>query len=118
MSKKQTGEQSRNHLSEDQVKEILDRWLRKNGWETEIAWGRQHNEDIVVRKDGKRWIVEVKGWSERYQQRRNYFLNVLAVILQRMENNRNTKYSIAFPNVEPYPRSCLYYSCLIFSRLL
>jgi hypothetical protein len=102
MSKKQTSEQSRNCLSEDTVKEILDRWLHKNGWETEIACGRKQGIDIVARKPGEQWIIEVKGWAERPQQRRNYFLNILGVILQRMEGN-HTKYSIAFPNTEPYP---------------
>ena len=102
MRQKQTSESSHNHLSEDAVKEILHRWLRKNGWETKIAWGNQRNEDIVATKPGEQWIIEVKGWAERPQQRRNYFLNALAVILQRMKDTC-TRYSIAFPNVAPYP---------------
>ena len=102
MSKKQTREQSQNCLSEDQVKEILDRWLRKDGWETKIAWDRQHNGDIVAQKLGKKWIIEVKGCGKHDQHRRNNFLDALAEILQRMYNSR-MKYSTVFPNVEPYP---------------
>ena len=99
MSKERTNDSI---LQEEEIKQILKRWLRKNGWEpTAIAWGRKPGADIVAQQDKKEWVIEVKGCGSRNAMRVNYFLAILGETLQRM-NNERTKYSIALPNMKQY----------------
>jgi len=89
--------------SEDDVKLSLGVWLEENGWDVSIAPGKEPGPDIVAKKDGDVWVIEVKGSGSRPQMRANYFLSALGQILQRM-NSGTTLYSVAFPDLRQYRR--------------
>lgn len=88
-------------LSEDEIKEVLEKHLKSNGWNTSIAWGHAHGVDIDAIKNNKRWLIEVKGPGSRQPMRVNYFIGILGEILQRM-NDPGAKYSIAFPDLDQF----------------
>jgi hypothetical protein len=88
-------------LSEDEIKSSLEKFLKKEGWETMIAWGAKRGIDIDARRGSKRWIIEVKGHGSRTQMRLNYFLSILGEILTRMDDTK-AKYSIALPDMERF----------------
>lgn len=88
-------------LSEDELKEHLDEWLQSNGWITRIAWRLARGIDIEASRDGKRWLIEVKGLGSRQPMRVNYFLAALGETLQRMAD-ADAKYSIAFPDIPQF----------------
>lgn len=90
-------------LSEDEVKKVLDSWLKLDGWETKIAWGNAQGIDIDARRGSERWIIEAKGPGPRQPMRVNYFIGILGETLQRM-SDPEARYSIAFPDVEQYRR--------------
>ena len=92
---------SQDHLGEDELKRILDRWLQSEGWQTQIAWGRTRGIDIEAIRENERWIIEVKGCGSRSAMRVNYFLGVLGETLQRM-NDPNARYSIALPDMQQF----------------
>lgn len=96
-----TNKSGNNHLSEDDAKEILRRWLEKNGWSTDIAWGRSRGIDIEAKRGSERWIIEVKGIGSRSEMRVNYFIGMLGETLQRM-HDPDAKYSIAVPDVAQF----------------
>lgn len=87
--------------TEDSVKEHLVGWLHQQGWQTEVAWGRELGADIVAQKGNETWIIEVKGQGKFPQMRVNFFLAVLGEILQRMKES-SAAYSIAFPDLKQY----------------
>lgn len=86
------------HLSEDAIKQILERWLIAQGWNVKVAWGRDHGIDIDATHESQRWIIEVKGQGTLNPMRVNYFLGILGETLQRMDD-QNAKYSIALPDI-------------------
>lgn len=88
-------------LSEDELKEFLDKWLQSQGWSTRIAWGRSRGIDIEASRNGKRWLIEVKGLGSRDAMRVNYFLGALGETLQRMAD-RHAQYSIALPDIPQF----------------
>ena len=88
-------------LSEDEIKAVLETWLRDEGWESKIAWGKERGIDIDATKGLARWVIEVKGPGSLQPMRVNYFIGVLGETLQRMEDP-NAKYSIAFPDLPQY----------------
>jgi hypothetical protein len=90
-------------LSEDRLKHHLREWLRSNSWEAEIAWGHERGIDIRAFRDGKRWIIEVKGVGSRPEMRVNYFIGILGETLQRMDDPAS-KYSISLPDVPQFRR--------------
>jgi hypothetical protein len=90
-------------LSEDRLKHHLREWFRSNGWEAEVAWGREHGIDIKAVRDGKKWVVEVKGIGSRPEMRVNYFIGILGETLQRMDDSAS-KYSISLPDVPQFRR--------------
>ena len=90
-----------NHLPEDDVKEILRRWLEKGGWSTGIAWGHAHGIDVEARRSSERWIIEVKGIGSRPEMRANYFIGILGETLQRIDDPA-AKYSIAVPDIAQF----------------
>ena len=91
------------NLSEDKAKDILNDWLIKNSWKTEVAFGNRRGADIIATKDSSTWIIEVKGTASRPPMFNNYFLSIIGEILQRMDNPY-AKYSIAFPNNQKFIR--------------
>ena len=95
----------RNHdveaLSEDEIKEVLVRWLDEDGWSSNVAWGRTPGIDIEATKGKKRWVIEAKGPGSRPQMRVNYFIGILGEMLQRMDDP-GAKYSIALPDLPQY----------------
>ena len=95
------GKTDTNGLQEDPIKEILDQWLRGEGWETQVAWGRQRGPDIVAKRGSDSWIIEVKGCGSLSAMRVNYFLAVLGETLQRMECP-DARYSIALPDMRQF----------------
>jgi len=90
-----------NQLSEDEAKEILQRWLESDGWSTQIAWGGTRGIDIDATRGSERWIIEVKGIGTLTAMRVNYFIGMLGETLQRM-NDPKAKYSIAMPDVDQF----------------
>lgn len=93
----------REGLSEDNIKTVLEQWLRNDDWRTVIAWGKKPGIDIAAVKSNQKWIIEVKGIGSRPQMRVNYFLAVLGETLQRMADE-NAIYSIALPDVPQFRR--------------
>ena len=91
------------HLSEDEIKKVLEAWLSRQGWKVEIAWGKQHGIDIDAFRDQQHWIIEVKGPGSRQPMRVNYFLSVLGELLQRMSDEYSV-HSIALPDMPQYRR--------------
>ncbi|MBO2945645.1 winged helix-turn-helix domain-containing protein [Paenibacillus sp. F411] len=100
-----TQEEHKTELSsvfkEDRLKQILKDYLHRNGWETQIAWGKTPGIDINGIRGTERWIIEVKGLGSLSAMNVNYFLGVLAETLQRMDDP-NAKYSIALPDVKQF----------------
>ena len=88
-------------LQEEEIKRVLADYLVSNGWNVKVAWGHQQGIDIDADRNGKRWIIEVKGPGSRPQMRVNYFISILGETLQRM-NDYNAKYSIALPDLQQY----------------
>jgi hypothetical protein len=48
-------------LEEDEVKELLRRYLEAQNWKVEIKMGKIRGIDIEARKESARWIIEAKG---------------------------------------------------------
>lgn len=90
-------------LSEDALKRSLRAWLQGQGWQVAVAWGKSHGADIEAARDGKHWVIEVKGLGSRNAMRLNYFLAILGEALQRM-NGPSAKYSIALPDIQQFDR--------------
>jgi hypothetical protein len=88
-------------LSEDEIKRSIKAYLDKNNWTSNIAWERKPGIDIDAKRNGERWIIEVKGHGSRSAMRVNYFLAVLGELLQRMDDS-NAKYSIALPDLPQF----------------
>ncbi|HEY59705.1 MAG TPA: MarR family transcriptional regulator [Anaerolineae bacterium] len=88
-------------LSEDGIKEHLQKWLSNQNWRLKIAWGNARGIDIEAQKENELWVIEVKGEGSRTQMNANFFLSVLGEILQRM-NDPNTKYSISLPDIPQF----------------
>lgn len=87
--------------SEDKVKHWVKEWLTSEGWTVEVVWARERGIDIRAVRDGKHWIIEVKGIGSLPAMRVNYFLSILGETLQRM-NDAATKYSICLPDVQQF----------------
>jgi hypothetical protein len=90
-------------LSEDDVKQCLEKWLIGDGWQVEIAWGNKPGVDIKAHKESELWLIEVKGGGSRSAMRVNYFLGVLGELLQHMDDP-DASYSIAFPDLQQFRR--------------
>ena len=88
-------------LQEEDIKHVLYDYLTKDGWSVNVAWGHKPGVDIDARKNGKRWLIEVKGPGSRQPMRVNYFIGILGETLQRMDDP-NARYSIAFPDMNQY----------------
>ena len=52
-------------------------------------------------KDGKKWIIEVRGCVSLNPMRVYYFLSILGELLQRM-NDPDARYSIALPDLKQF----------------
>ena len=96
-----TSEPSNDSLSEDALKAALDIWLKAQGWETKIAWGRSRGIDIEARRGDDRWVIEAKGRGASPQAQGNYFLSALSELIQRMDDAQS-RYSLAFPDLTRY----------------
>lgn len=88
-------------LSEDELKEVLHRWLTQNGWQSQVAWAKARGVDIRATREGQQWLIEVKGLGSRQAMRVNYFIAILGETLQRMADPA-AKYSIALPDVPQF----------------
>jgi hypothetical protein len=87
--------------SEDRLKQWVQEWLRKDGWDVKVAWARARGIDIHAFQGGRTWIIEVKGIGSLSAMRVNYFLSVLGETLQRM-GDPAAKYSICLPDVPQF----------------
>ena len=92
---------SKEGLSEDEIKKVLDEYLKSQGWETRIAWGKSQGIDIEAKRNSERWVIEVKGPGSLQPMRVNYFIGILGELLQRMDD-QNAKYSIALPDMPQF----------------
>lgn len=86
-------------LTEDRIKQFLQKWLSNNDWRVSIKWGHDSGIDIEAQKADKRWVIEVKGEGKYQQMTANYFENILGEILKRM-TEPGGKYSIALPDIK------------------
>jgi hypothetical protein len=102
-------------LSEESLKHHLNNWLITNGWETKVAWGKQHGIDIDAKRSNERWIIEVKGMGSRNAVRVNYFLNILGELQQRMDDPK-ARYSIALPDLKQFRNLWARLPCLAKQR--
>jgi len=93
--------EGRDPLSENSIKSVLDKWLRERGWHPTIAWDRTRGPDIDARRANERWLIEAKGRGGSPQEQGNYFLGVLAELLQRM-SDPGARYSVALPDLPRY----------------
>ncbi len=89
-------------LGEDRVIEILREWLRRQGWILPTRADNRRGADIIAKKGGRKWVIEAKGAGSRSQARVNYFLIALGQILQRMSDEQQVSYSVAFPDIRQY----------------
>lgn len=96
-----TSQPPSNVLSEEEIKRFLDGRLRADGWQTQVAWGKERGIDIDATRATERWIIEIKGPGSYSTMRHNFFLSILGEILQRMDDP-NARYSIALPELEQY----------------
>lgn len=85
-------------LEKEAIKKVLNDWLIADGWNPQVAWGKSHGADIEALKNGKRWLIAVKGPGSRQQMRNNYFASIFGETLQRM-TDLDARYSIAFPDM-------------------
>jgi len=90
-------------LSEDEIKRKLQTWLEASGWEVSVIWGRGPGIDVDAKRNGQRWIIEVKGCGSLNPMRVNYFLSVLGELLQRMDDP-DARYSLALPDMKQFPK--------------
>jgi hypothetical protein len=88
-------------FSEDSLKVRLQEWLAKDGWSSQIAWGKSRGIDIVAVKGNQQWVIEVKGCGSRQAMRVNYFLAILGETLQRM-HSEGIDYFIALPDMPQF----------------
>lgn len=88
-------------VSEDEIKRVLEGWLRSQGWEARVFRGKHRGIDIQARRGTERWIIEVKGGGPRRQRLPKNFLDGLGQLLQRMEDPE-AKYSIGLPDLPGY----------------
>jgi hypothetical protein len=93
--------QGESFLSEDAIKETLKKWLSEQKWQVEVSWGHAQGVDILAKRAGQRWIIEVKGQGSLQPMRVNYFLGVLGETLQRMDDD-TAAYSIALPDISQF----------------
>lgn len=89
------------HLTEDEVKEALRSYLSDDGWDVDVAWGRQRGIDIDARRGDQRLIIEAKAEVALQPQQVNYFLGALGELLQRM-NDPSARYGLALPDNRQY----------------
>jgi hypothetical protein len=89
--------------SEDRIKAVVGSWLKRQGWQVNVAWGNGHGIDIDARRGKESWIIEAKGTGTTDQSRANSFLQILGEILQRMDSPE-ARYSIALPSHPQYRR--------------
>ena len=99
-------EQTKPLLNEDEIKCVLDKFFRENGWEiVGIKYGNNEGVDFEAKNDKLYWKIEVKSEYKRTQANRNSFLEVWGEILTRMDK-ANTYYGVAFPDIERYRYLC------------
>lgn len=80
---------------------ICAAFLRAVDGKQTVVRGRAHGVDIDAFRDGRRWMVEVKGCGSRNAMPVNYFLATIGELLQRM-NDPSAKYSLAFPDLAQF----------------
>lgn len=66
-----------------------------------IAWGRARGVNVDAIRNGKRWLIEVKGEGSLNAMRVNYFLSMRGELLQRMDDPA-AHYSIAVPDLKQF----------------
>jgi hypothetical protein len=93
-----------NLMTEDSVKRAVAKWLKQKRWKvTDIAMGHKRGVDVRAKRGVIHWSIEAKGCGAHSTARTNYFVSVLGELLQNM-SKRNTKYSLAFPDIPQFKR--------------
>lgn len=93
-----------NLMKEDSVKRAVAKWLKQKRWKvTDVAMGHKRGVDIRAKRGAIHWSIEAKGCGAHSTARTNYFVSVLGEVLQNM-NRRNTKYSLAFPDIPQFKK--------------
>ncbi len=90
-------------ISEEIVKELVYRELRKESYSVKKTSPRGKGPDIEGSSPKGRVIVEAKGEGSRPEMFHNFFLAALGQILMRM-TDQNTRYIIALPIHEKFVR--------------
>jgi hypothetical protein len=90
-------------LSEDIVKAAVKSALERDGWTTDVRFGRLHGIDINATRGNERIILEAKGEGSLDAMRVNYFLGALGELLQRMDSP-SARYGLALPAHRQFTR--------------
>jgi hypothetical protein len=85
-------------ITEDEVKEAVRAYLRAEGFDVQVAWGRVRGIDLDARHpDGRRYVIEAKAEvGKSGPQQVNYFIGMLGELVQRMDD-AHASYGIALP---------------------
>lgn len=90
-------------ITEDEVKEAVRAYLVADGFEVQVAWGRNPGVDIHARhRDGRSILIEAKAEvGTAGAQQHNYFVGALGELVQRMTEPDAT-YALALPDNRQY----------------
>ncbi|WP_207084747.1 MarR family transcriptional regulator [Nocardioides sp. S5] len=90
-------------ITEDEVKEAARAYLVADGFEVQVAWGRNPGVDIHARhRDGRLILIEAKAEvGTAGAQQHNYFVGALGELVQRMTEPEAT-YALALPDNRQY----------------
>lgn len=90
-------------ITEDEVKEAVRDFLVADGFEVQVAWGRNPGVDLHAwHPDGRRFLIEAKAEvGTAGAQQHNYFVGALGELVQRMDEPEAT-YALALPDNRQY----------------
>jgi hypothetical protein len=103
-------------IDQDYVKGAIETWLVTSGWTVTFALGRQRGLEIEATRSGAKWVIEARGQGKDNPMGGKYFPHVLGSIVQRMDDP-GAKYSLAFPEIEPFTGMWRLLPALAKSRL-
>ena len=83
-------------LKEDEIKEAVEIYLQREGYEVETAYGHVRGADIIASRADESLVFEVKGEASLSPMWENYFLAIIGEIVKRM-NNASARYFIVLP---------------------
>lgn len=89
---------------EENLIDILEKYLEKKGYSLEIKRGNQSGPDVLAYKEREKISFEVKGEpnnKRKNQSRSKYFTQAVGQVILRMTEEK-TKYVIVVPDTQSY----------------